>query len=450
MDPKRVNNLFNLGLFNIKLGLQNIRDLLEELDNPHIHPKVIHIAGTNGKGSTLVALEKLLLDTGFSTGSTISPHLVSFNERFRINGLPVDDKALEQAYLTVCNACGIHADLSPETLEKGKVKPTFFEFSIAMAFILFQDFKVDYVLLETGLGGRLDATNVVEKPIANIITRIALDHQSILGDTIEEIAAEKLGIIKTGAVVFSALQEPIVKELIQKTCSRIGNKLFCCPDHFRIGESDSDEFAVFYIDDLMRQLPDERIISSVAVKKSGLIGEYQKENLITALATYFYLMSNQNCLGSKRIAQSFENLKWQGRLEYLEGKDDVLLDVAHNVSGMKTLLEYIQLNHSGDKILFAVGWTKHHELIPAFKQIPVKYCDFLPIQMINERSQNVDIVYNILKKNNFSLHHPISINALVDGIKNNTLPDYDLLVVAGSLYLVGEFLAGWNGTVVQA
>ena len=449
MDPQRVNNLFNLGLFNIKLGLDNIRDLLNRLGNPHQHPRIIHLAGTNGKGSTLVALEKLLVDSGYSTGSTISPHLIKFNERFRINGKTIDDSVLEFAYLSVCEACNVHPDLSENALKSAVVRPTFFEFSIAMAFVLFREYAVDYILLETGLGGRLDATNVVENPIVNILTRIALDHQTVLGDTVELIAAEKLGIIKPGALVFSALQEKTVIDLIRGTCAEKRNTLFYCPEYFSFSDSTFEQFAVFNLSKLARERRLTEYDSPISIPSSGLIGEHQKENLLTALASYICIAPEEKRLSIDEIIQSLADLRWEGRLQYMSGQRHILLDVAHNVSGAKTLANYLNTKHSKEKILFAVGWTQHHELVSAFKELPIDKAIFLPVHMANERSVSGSEVYNSLKDNELPTHPPMTIEILVNNCRTDKLPSHDLLVVAGSLYLVGEFLAEWEGIAVQ-
>ena len=149
------------------------------------------------------------------------------------------------------------------------------------------------------------------------------------------------------------------------------------------------------------------------------------------------------------IGQTFADLKWQGRLEYVSGRSDILLDVAHNVSGMRTLINYLKTNHSGEKIMFAVGWTQNHELIPAFKESPIEDALFLPIQMNNERSLSALTVFDSLKSSELLTHLPITVEMLVDFCMTEKLPQHDLLVVAGSLYLVGEFLAEWDVKVVQ-
>jgi len=232
LTPKHLEELYSLGMSNIKLGLSNIKRILSGLDNPHNHPRIIHFAGTNGKGSTLVVLEKLLLKSGYTVGSTISPHLVKFNERFRIDGKSIDDHFLDLAFLEICQVCKIDPENFAESAQKSEIRPTFFEFSIAIAFLLFSWKKVDFILLETGLGGRLDATNVVLNPLACVLTKIAIDHQEYLGDSIEEITQEKLGIVKKEAKVFVANQDKKVKILIDKYFNKNNIKYKKSPDDF--------------------------------------------------------------------------------------------------------------------------------------------------------------------------------------------------------------------------
>ena len=181
MSPLQLSKLFSLQSDKIKFGLDNIRNLLERLGNPQDNQKIIHFAGTNGKGSTLITLEKLLIKSGFKTGSTISPHLISLNERYRINSEIINDQDLTFAFEQVKKVCILDDDLSPIS-KTSSLKPSFFEFSLAMAFVIFRLKKVDYILLETGLGGRLDATNIIKNPLACVITKIDIDHTEYLGN----------------------------------------------------------------------------------------------------------------------------------------------------------------------------------------------------------------------------------------------------------------------------
>ena len=183
-----LEKIYSLKQFHIKLGLDNIRNLLEHLDNPHQGLNCFHIAGSNGKGSTCSFLASILQEYGYKVGLYTSPHFVSFNERIRINGVAIDDNYIINF------------------LEKNKsyidnYKPTFFEITTALAFHYFQNEDIDYAVIETGLGGRLDATNVID-PIASVITSISYEHTHILGDSLEQIAAEKGGIIKKNRPVF--------------------------------------------------------------------------------------------------------------------------------------------------------------------------------------------------------------------------------------------------------
>ncbi|MFA7229307.1 MAG: Mur ligase family protein, partial [Melioribacteraceae bacterium] len=194
-DTKRIqsalNLLFSLHQFGIKLGLDNMTALLDHIGNPHSGLKMIHIAGSNGKGSTASFIASILMEAGFKVGLYTSPHFVKFNERIRINGVMIDDNSVAEF------VDGLREYISEK-------KPTFFEITTALAFHYFLHQKVDYAVIETGLGGRLDATNVIT-PLASVITSISLDHTEHLGETIEKIAAEKGGIIKPGAKLFTGI-----------------------------------------------------------------------------------------------------------------------------------------------------------------------------------------------------------------------------------------------------
>lgn len=440
MDSRYLDYLYSLGEFNIKLGLETIRSMLNRLSNPHKHPRIIHIAGTNGKGSTLATLESLLIASGFSTGSTISPHLISYNERFRINGRPVNDSSLDFAFHRVCDACGIN--LGSPISEDGNIRPTFYEFSIAMAFVLFESEGVDYILLETGLGGRLDATNVIRNPLASIITRIELDHQEYLGNTIEEITAEKLGILKQGSPVFVAKQEQRVSQYIQAYCRKEKYIAYSWPDDFSVVENDQETIYQVRLASPDSQNPSAFIRNFV--KQTGLLGGHQAENVLTALAVYHYMIPEERKLDSKGIAQVVEELRWPGRLQYIGTRKRVLLDGAHNASGMKALLDYVFRAHSHEQLIFAVGWMKKKNLFNDLETSQYKSIRFIPMQIENNRSETKENIFRQLERNGFDRLPAMNCRELVVALSEGRLPSHDLLVIAGSLYLVGEFLDHWE------
>ena len=201
-------------VYGSRLGLDRVRELLAKLGDPQKQLKFVHIAGTNGKGSTAAMLASILGKAGYRTGLYTSPHLLRYNERFRVNGEEVSDQALADATERV--------KLAAETMADA---PTQFELVTAIAFCLFQEAKCDIVVLEVGLGGRLDATNIIDTPEAAVITRIGLDHTEILGDTVEAIASEKAGIVKPGGAVVLGDQDPRVRGVVEAVCRKAGAEL---------------------------------------------------------------------------------------------------------------------------------------------------------------------------------------------------------------------------------
>lgn len=445
MTPEHLNGLYTLGISNIKLGLSNIQRLLEKLGDLHKNPKIIHFAGTNGKGSTLVTLETLLLKSGYTVGSTTSPHLISFNERFRINGVSVDDESLGKAFLEVCNACGIDPDRFKETASKGTIQPTFFEFAIALAFVLFRMFQVEYILLETGLGGRLDATNVIKNPLACVLTRIDIDHQEYLGETLEEITNEKLGIVKEGATIFVAKQQQSVRQQVLEYCEKRNATVQCFENDF--GYRRKSDRTQFYGNNCGDQ---EIGLYQLSTDFIGLQGEHQKENVSTALALYYHIVSQERLLPESEIIDSLQTLRWDARLQYLNREKTVLLDGAHNESGMQALIQFLKQNHKDQQVLFALCWMQEKRFLEILEQeLSSDQVTFQPLEMKFERAMKGDGIRQELETKGFSVHPTLSVTNLVKDYKNGDLPKHDLLVIAGSLYLAGEFLEVWNTDTSQ-
>lgn len=445
MNATYLDFLYNLGVFNIKLGLSTIRRMLDRLGNPQRHPRIIHIAGTNGKGSTLATIEKLLLDSGFTTGATISPHLVSFNERFRICGHPVDDRQLETVFETVCRACKIDPSLTNPSSQDGDIQPTFFEFSIAMAFELFRIYAVDYILLETGLGGRLDATNIVEAPLACVLTRIGIDHQEFLGQSLSEITREKLGIVKPGSPVFASWQEKPVLDQIVNFCHSVHSDLFYYPADFGY-QTAKDEAYVDYRFRVFEQKKrtDSGIKTIIRAANQSLLGEHQKQNTATALAVYGLIVPESSRLKPNEIEHSLQTVAWTGRLDYLNQERTILLDGAHNESAIICLLDYLKRYHANDRILFAIGWKKDKHYIHAIKTDGLRQVEFLPVEMQSPSALSAVSVNQILIEHQLVTHPILDVKRLLIKIKEKSLPAHDILVITGSLYLLGEFLAAWQ------
>jgi len=332
---KSVDALFRRTAYGIKPGLEVTGALLERLGNPQRKLKCIHVAGTNGKGSVCAMIESVLRASGFKTGLYTSPHLFRFNERFRINGQEISDSKLEQLIADVEAAEQQRGLQSPplEGCPQGGVgRPaTFFEISTAMAFEYFRREQVDYAVIETGMGGRWDATNVIQ-PVLSVITRIDFDHQEYLGTDIEKIAWEKAGIIKSGAPVICGpmpveAEAVIYKEAKEKNVPILG----------------SDE-AVFF-----QCLESRRTDHLLDIEASGheyrnvrlpLGGGFQIENCGIAVAALEDLADIEGL--RLEMKRGLEAVKWPGRFQMLSMKPPILYDGAHNPSGARALFQTLE------------------------------------------------------------------------------------------------------------
>jgi dihydrofolate synthase / folylpolyglutamate synthase len=436
--------LYRLGVFNIKLGLENINNILGNINNPQQHPRIIHIAGTNGKGSTLVTIEKLLLESGCSTGATISPHLVSFNERFRINGESISDDLLNEAFLKVCEACDIDINNLENYSGESTINPTFFEFALTMAFYAFHQKKVDYILLETGLGGRLDASNVVENPIACVFTKIDYDHQEFLGDTLELITNEKLGILKTGAKVFVAQQQQCVTDQILTVCRDRAFECYTAGQNFSFQPEEAGAVSYCFKNLISIINQNKQISNKIRINEMALVGEHQQENVATAIAVYFSVIEENKRLSNNQIKTSLKKINWPGRIQYLNTQKSILLDGAHNICGMRSLLSYLAQNHSADKILFATTWMEGKEIIPALDEFDLSRVTFLPVKIEMVGTAQIKNVSDGLIQKGYQTLPMTNSDDLIAKYVHQKTPEYDLVLIAGSLYLLGEVLTKIN------
>ncbi|CAN5612375.1 folylpolyglutamate synthase/dihydrofolate synthase family protein [soil metagenome] len=283
--------LFGTQRFGIKLGLENIRRLLHALGVLGKHQRIIHVAGTNGKGSTCAMIDAISREQGYRTGLFTSPHLVSFRERIRVNGVMIGKADVAAGLATIRD---LTLSWDPH--------PTFFEIATALALQHFQQTGCEVVVLETGMGGRLDATNAIT-PVVSVITPVALDHQKWLGETIEEIAGEKAGIIKPEVPVVSAAQQPRIVEVLRA-------KAAAC------------------------EAPLEFVSSSVDDKRINLAGEHQQQNAALAVAA---IHASGIAVKPAAITAGLANVSWPARFQ--RWNDNLVIDGAHNPAGAKTLVK---------------------------------------------------------------------------------------------------------------
>ena len=307
--------LFARGRFGVRQGLETIRQILDRLDNPERKFPVIHIAGTNGKGSTAAFLASILQEGGYRTGLFTSPHLISYTERFRINGSEISEEML------------VH--LAEQVLAVAPLEATFFEVTTALAFLYFARERVDLAVMEVGMGGRLDATNAVAG-ILSVITPVSLDHCRYLGETIREIAGEKAGVIVGAGPVVCSTQDRDALSVIEARCRTSGAPLF------RYGRE-------FRAECLQEGLSYHGLKSSLTGLTPGIPGEYQRDNAACALAAAELLSERGFPLELSSLSRGLEAASWPGRMELFPGPPRLLLDGAHNPAGVAALLASLKM-----------------------------------------------------------------------------------------------------------
>lgn len=356
--------LFGLAQFGIKFGLHNIHAIVEALDHPERRFRSIHIAGTNGKGSVTAIVDAALRGAGFRTGRYTSPHLLDLSERFAVNGTPVTHDDLRRAVDDVRGAVeGLR--------ERGvlEVHPTFFEVTTAVAFELFRRHGVDIAVCEVGLGGRLDATNVLT-PMVSAITSISFDHQQYLGHTLREIAGEKAGIIKPATVVVVGPVSDEAAQAISERAVECGAPLVWAKDGVDIGASvDAQDSQRFTLRTPVRDYGEVHL---------GLAGAHQVTNAVVAVRVLETLESLGMHIGQSAVADALASVRWPGRLQRItvDGGRSALLDAAHNVAGAEALAHHLRTLGGGRPLVFAAMRDKDSEamlrlLTPAVSAIIV-------------------------------------------------------------------------------
>ena len=329
--------IYSHSMFGIKLGLQNMERLCEKLGHPERAYKIIHIAGTNGKGSTATTLERILLEAGYQVGKYTSPHILKFNERIIANGKQISDEEIEKYYYQV-----------EKIMEEEKIDATFFEITTAMMFSYFRDKKLDYVVLETGMGGRLDATNVSQAELC-IITNVSLDHTEYLGDSIYKIAKEKAGIIKNCPKVIVAEQQEEFLQAILEEKAEVINVL--------------NKYA-----DATYQLDFEKFMTEIKIEGKNyhfsLFGDYQYHNFLCA-----YEAAKQLGISEEIIQRAAEKVVWECRFEIAARQPLVILDGAHNPDGVRELVKIVKQHYHKTEVAILTSILKDKDIKPMLEML---------------------------------------------------------------------------------
>ncbi len=403
--------LYGLQKYGIKFGLSKTSNLLNVFGNPHRGQKYIHIGGSNGKGSVAAMLESILLRSGLKVGFYSSPHLVRFLERFRING---QEMAPEKA-------AGIATELM-HVITPGH-PPTFFEVTTAMALIYFAREKVDIAIMEVGMGGRLDATNVI-RPLVSAITNISLEHQFFLGSRLMDIAKEKAGIIKRGVDLVTAATQPSVIRLFESLCEQKKAPFW------RVGRD-------------VRYRSDEKGFHYYGLRRNfkglelALKGQFQNRNAALSLAVIELLEGKGFKLSSHDIAEGLKDVSWPGRMQVISREPLIILDGAHNPNAIKALARSITCGFAYKRLILVIGVMEDKDIAKIMRGIlpiadyviytrPIYYRAASPERLLKEASP--------LRKPGKVV--PLLSKAL-DMARAMARPK-DMVLVSGSLFTVGE------------
>ncbi|MBW2603709.1 MAG: bifunctional folylpolyglutamate synthase/dihydrofolate synthase [Deltaproteobacteria bacterium] len=407
-----LKSLYSLRRYGIILGLDIIGNILEGVGNPQNNFNTIHVAGTNGKGSIASALSTILHKAGYKVGLYTSPHLVRFNERICINNRPVSDENVVAAYKAVKSA------------HHGSREPTFFEFTTAMAFYEFGRHNVEWAVVETGMGGRLDATNIIT-PALTIITNISLEHKLFLGNTISEITREKGGIIKKGTPVVTGVTQKNAISALASIAKSQSAPIYRFRDAFRIRRNKNTTFNYFGIDHVWRHI------------QTGLIGKHQTDNAALVLAACELLIKNNLNITLKNIKDGLEQNRWPGRLEIVCSSPLILLDGAHNFIAARLLARYLSENLSGRNITLIIGILDDKPCKAILKDLLPLCQKVILTRPKIDRALAPEKLYPIAQKIISDIHViPDVDKAIIHAIENAS--PKDVICIAGSLYVVGE------------
>lgn len=428
MTPPAYNlcleKIYKLGRFGIKLELDTISNILSQLNTPQNDYNTVHVAGTNGKGSTATCIASILNTAGFKTGIYTSPHLVRFNERICVDGQQITDEEVIRTYEAV--------NAADNKLCRGSRRATFFEIVTAMAFYHFAQKKVDWAVIETGMGGRFDATNIIA-PQVSVITNLSIEHSDYLGHTIKDLAREKGGIIKPGVPLVTAVSQPSGIDKLKQVADSQGSDIYRFKNDFSIRKAPdrpTHNYKGLYqnFKDLTQPLP----------------GEHQRENLSLALAAVELIFERNKKndprynLTAKLIQKGLTRVYWPGRLEKIMDQPLVILDGAHNLKAATLLGKYLNQALGNKKLTLVVGILddKPHEamldqLLPRAQKVIVTQAK------IDRSIESGVLTAAVKKKFKGDVQVIKDVKEAVSHAISKSCKD-DAVCIAGSLYVAGE------------
>jgi dihydrofolate synthase / folylpolyglutamate synthase len=403
--------------------LRRVFQLLERLGNPHTKARSLHITGTNGKGSTSAMLASVLSAAGYRTGLYTSPHLISMRERFTVNGRMITEEEVSGLMTS------LKPDIQAVNAEAAYGKLTVFEILTVLCFAWFAEQKCDFQVMEVGMGGRFDATNVIQPEVC-LLTSISLDHTEVLGDTIAKIAAEKCGIIKHGCVVVSHPQTPEAEEVIAGTCRKEGVPVI------KIGRDVTYHSLGFNLHNqslaVKGRLADYTIIIP-------LLGQHQLDNTAAATAALEVLIERGFTISTEAITEGLSKVDFQGRLQIVGQKPFVVLDGGHNPEAAHKLKEALRQYFQPAKSILVIGMSADKDMAGVAKELSQVFDQIIATRAENPRSASPESLAALF----ITEGKPVSIaESISQALEQATqiAKENDLICVTGSLFVVGEAL----------
>ncbi len=405
--------------------IKRIERLLKRLGDPQYAARNVHVAGTKGKGSTAAMIAAILQQAGYRTGLYTSPHLLAFTERIKVDGKPI----AEADWARLVEVIRPHVEAENALGDLGEL--TTFEILTAMAFLHFRGLRTDYQVIEVGLGGRLDATNVV-RPQLCVITSISYDHTDVLGDTLTQIAGEKAGIIKPGATVVSAPQFPEAMAVIGRVCRekraslvKVGQDVTWQLDRF--DETGQDFQVKGRLDEYALRIP--------------LLGEHQVENAANAVAAAEVLAEKGARIGAADIAAGLSGVDWPGRLQVLRRRPWLVVDGAHNTYSMRKLGEALRDYFRYDRLTLVLGFSGDKDVPGMVAEVVKITRDIILVASRHPRSVKTALLVEEFKKHGIEPRQADSVSKAVKLALASAGPN-DLICAAGSVFIVAEVMEG--------
>lgn len=408
--------------FGSKLGLDRIKRLLELLGNPQDSYNIIHVAGTNGKGSTCSLIHDVLMDAGYKTGLFISPYLEEFTERIQINKNHIDKESLSRITSLVRDKISI-------MISEGYDHPTEFELVTALGFKYFQEQNIDFLVLEVGLGGRFDATNIINKPLVSVITSISYDHMDYLGDTLEKIAFEKSGIIKKGSNVVIYPQADNITNVIKDIANSKNAAVYAAnPQNIEKVKSDITGQWFKYLKKDIFDLPELKI---------NLLGQHQILNALTALLALETIKKEGCNISSENIKNGFSNCRFPGRFEIINKDPLIILDGGHNIDGINQFVNTVKEYFQDKKIKLFFGILKDKNPDEVLELILPISKEIYTLTPFNPRALKARELADLIKKHSNIRVRPLESYEEILPIIKNTAQD-EVIAFVGSLYMIGS------------